>query len=128
MRVDHSGSREEGSEGAVYGDLLPERLLPPGEETHDNQAFYDTIEESADKLWLHTTELANKCLTRGESRGMMAVLGSVAATRNKLWLYNERMSLNEKPKPFAKTYSKGRDHLIRIVQSLKRSKNPKKKN
>ena len=37
---------------------------------------------------------------------MMAVLGSVAATRNKLWLYNERMSLNEKPKPFAKTYSK----------------------
>ena len=102
--------REEGSEGALYGDILPcdrPKLLPPDtEETHDNQAFYDTIEESADKLWLHTTELANKCLAKGESKGMMAVLGSVAATRNKLWLYNERMSLNEKAKPFAKTYSK----------------------
>jgi hypothetical protein len=26
----------------------------------DNQAFYDTVEESADKLWLHTNELAGK--------------------------------------------------------------------
>ena len=102
--------REAGSEGAVYGDLLPShrpRLLgPDGEETHDNQAFYDTIEESADKLWLHTNELASKCLQRGESKGMMAVLGSVALTRNKLWLYNERLTVNEKPKPFAKTYAK----------------------
>ena len=106
----------------MYGDILPcERpvhLAPDTEEPHDNQAFYDTIEESADKLWLHTNELANKCLARGESKGMMAVLGSVAATRNKLWLYNERMSLNEKPKPFAKTYSKERVHFIRHGKRL----------
>ena len=31
---------------------------------HDDQAFYDTIEESADKLWLHTNELAGKSLKK----------------------------------------------------------------
>ena len=30
----------------------------------DDQAFYDTIEESADKLWLHTNELAGKSLKK----------------------------------------------------------------
>ena len=28
------------------------------EKTVESQAFLDTIEESADKLWLHTNELA----------------------------------------------------------------------
>ena len=37
---------------------------------------------------------------------MMAVLGSIALTRNKMWLYNEQMTLNDKPKPFSKTYAK----------------------
>ena len=27
-------------------------------------------------------------------------------SRNKLWLYNEQMTLDDKPKPFAKTYAK----------------------
>ena len=70
------------------------------------KSFYDTIEESADKLWIHTNDLATKCLAKGESKGMMAVLGSIALTRNKMWLYNEQMTLNDKPKPFAKTYAK----------------------
>ena len=48
----------------------------------DHQAFYDTIEESADKLWIHTNDLADKCLGRGEAKGMLAVLGSIALTRN----------------------------------------------
>ena len=34
------------------------------------------------------------------------MLGSIALTRNKMWLYNEQMTLNDKPKPFAKTYAK----------------------
>ena len=70
------------------------------------QSFYDTIEESADKLWIHTNDLATKCLAKGESKGMLAVLGSIALTRNKMWLYNEQMTLNDKTKPFAKTYAK----------------------
>ncbi len=31
----------------------------------DNQAFYDTVEESADKLWLHCNELAGKVRNYG---------------------------------------------------------------
>ena len=119
-------NREDGTPGASYGDIVPcFRPKPPGppaegEESgcFDNQAFYDTIEESADKLWLHTNELAGKCLQKGESKGMMAVLGSVALTRNKLWLYNEQMTLNDKPKPFAKTYAKWVEFTDAMAQQV----------
>ena len=40
--------REDGTDGAVYGDLLPnhrpQELGSEGEQSHDHQAFYDTIE------------------------------------------------------------------------------------
>ena len=49
---------------------------------------------------------------------MMAVLGSVALTRNKLWLYNERMTLHEKPKPFSKTYSKWVEFTDGLAQQV----------
>ena len=58
-----------GSDGAAYSDIQPCELpVPPGEGGHDNQAFFDTIEESADKLWIHTNDLSSKCLQKGESK------------------------------------------------------------
>ena len=113
-------NKEHGSDGAAYGDILPCRLpKPPGEEgCFDDQAFFDTIEESADKLWIHTNDLAAKCLQKGDSKGMMAVLGSVSLTRNKLWLYNEQMTVNEKSKPFAKTYAKWVEFTDAMAQQV----------
>ncbi|XP_023328186.1 uncharacterized protein LOC111701230 [Eurytemora carolleeae] len=46
----------------------------------DNQAFFDTIEESADKLWIHLNELAGKVIQLGEGKYMMAVLGGISLT------------------------------------------------
>ena len=40
----------------------------------DDQAFYDTIEESADKLWLHTNELAGKSLKKVLSLSSLSIL------------------------------------------------------
>ena len=91
----------------------------------DHQAFYDTIEESADKLWIHTNDLADKCLGRGEAKGMLAVLGSIALTRNKLWLYNEQMTLNDKPKPLAKTYAKWVEFTDAMAQQVPSDENKK---
>ena len=54
---------------------------------------------------------------------MMAVLGSVAATRNKLWLYNEQMTLNDKPKPLAKTYAKWVEFTDAMAQQVPSDKN-----
>ena len=49
---------------------------------------------------------------------MMAVLGSIALTRNKLWLYNEQLSLGEKTKPFGKTYSKWVEFTDAMAQQV----------
>ena len=49
---------------------------------------------------------------------MMSVLGSIALTRNKLWLYNEQMTLNDKPKPFAKTYAKWVEFTDAMAQQV----------
>ena len=54
-------------------------------------------------------------------QGMMAVLGSIALTRNKLWLYNEQLSLGEKTKPFAKTYSKWVEFTDAMAQQVSQS-------
>ena len=45
----------------------------------------------------------------------------IISPRNKLWLYNEQMTLNDKPKPFAKTYAKWvefTDGMAQQVDSL----------
>ena len=49
---------------------------------------------------------------------MLAVLGSIALTRNKLWIYNEQMTLGDKPKPFAKTYAKWVEFTDAMAQQV----------
>ena len=49
---------------------------------------------------------------------MAAVLGSVALTRNKLWIYNEQMELNGKIKPFTKTYNKWVEFTDAMAQQV----------
>jgi hypothetical protein len=49
-----------------------ESILSCSEEgCFDNQAFYDTVEESADKLWLHCNELAGKVRNYGNKSESM---------------------------------------------------------
>ena len=46
-----------------------------------------------------------------------------ALTRNKLWLYNEQMTLNDKPKPLAKTYAKWVEFTDAMAQQVPGDKN-----
>ena len=49
---------------------------------------------------------------------MLAVLGSIALTRNKLWIYNEQMTLGDKTKPFGKTYAKWVEFTDAMAQQV----------
>ena len=46
-----------------------------------------------------------------------------SSTRNKLWLYNEQMTLNDKPKPLAKTYAKWVEFTDAMAQQVPSDKN-----
>ena len=51
--------------------------------------------------------------------------------RNKLWIYNEQMTLHDKPRPFAKTYAKWvelTDGMAQQVATQETSKLKLKKN